>query len=92
MTRFYKRPILLIEFDPTKSFSLQVCKQNSTTDSIYFYINSCRLRFSDIFIRRGFQEFYGLSACSYSTIFTFILAMNNLFCELSVFVLRTLTE
>ena len=24
MTRFYKRPILLIEFDPTKSFSLQV--------------------------------------------------------------------
>ena len=25
MTRFYKRPILLIEFDPAKSFSLQVC-------------------------------------------------------------------
>ena len=24
MTRFYKRPILLIEFDPNKSFSLQV--------------------------------------------------------------------
>ena len=24
MTRFYKRPILLIEFDPDKSFSLQV--------------------------------------------------------------------
>ena len=24
MVRFYKRPILLIEFDPNKSFSLQV--------------------------------------------------------------------
>ena len=24
MTRFYKQPVLLIEFDPNKSFSLQV--------------------------------------------------------------------
>ena len=24
MTRFYKKPVLLIEFDPNKSFSLQV--------------------------------------------------------------------
>lgn len=24
MTRFYKKPVLLIEFDPTKSFALQV--------------------------------------------------------------------
>ena len=24
MTRYYKRPVLLIEFDPNKSFALQV--------------------------------------------------------------------
>ena len=32
MTRFYKRPILLIEFDPNKSFSLQVRSRQGTTN------------------------------------------------------------
>lgn len=42
MTRFYKRPILLIEFDPTKSFSLQVCKQNNT---ILIQFNVIKIQF-----------------------------------------------
>ena len=37
MVRFYKRPILLIEFDPNKSFSLQVSTRlNSLVENQLF--------------------------------------------------------
>ena len=38
MTRFYKRPVLLIEFDPNKSFSLQVsCPMFDVSYSVYAF-------------------------------------------------------
>ena len=41
MTRFYKRPILLIEFDPNKSFSLQVgVPQGAQCYSTQFFLQS----------------------------------------------------
>lgn len=36
MTRFYKRPILLIEFDPNKSFSLQVSVPERSVTLVHF--------------------------------------------------------
>ena len=44
MTRFYKRPILLIEFDPNKSFSLQVSvpKRSVTLDDFLQYLVYCQ--------------------------------------------------
>ena len=39
MTRFYKRPILLIEFDPNKSFSLQVSKSVAKQSMYFLYLH-----------------------------------------------------
>ena len=51
MTRFYKRPILLIEFDQTKPFSLQVMRLFD-----YFFIpdSSPFLSFTKFFDSTGY--------------------------------------
>ena len=56
MTRFYKRPILLIEFDPNKSFSLQV---SVPKDAVTLGNFSCSL----LHIAKSRNGFYFVHSC-----------------------------
>lgn len=42
MTRYYKRPVLLIEFDPTKAFTLQVSSSHLFAACLFNFIKSGR--------------------------------------------------
>ena len=57
MTRFYKKPVLLIEFDPNKSFSLQVsvCTFYSSLSVVFMVQEEFSCLTSFVEMLRGYQ-------------------------------------